>query len=95
MAKQHQKMKRQRRGFHHKAALALVRHYDVLYLEDLRVANLVRNRHLAKSISHAGWARFRTTLSTKQHMLVSKWCWWPPPTRRRTAQHVGRASRSA
>src|SRR5262249_49956038 len=38
------------------------RHYDTIYLEDLRVAHLVRNRHLAKSISDAGWAAFRTTL---------------------------------
>jgi len=27
--------------------------------EDLQVRNLVRNRHLAKSISDASWARFR------------------------------------
>jgi putative transposase len=46
-------------------ALALVRGYDVIYLEDLQVANLVRNVHLAKSISDAGWARFRTILEGK------------------------------
>jgi putative transposase len=36
-----------------------------IYLEDLRVANLVRNRHLSKSISDAGWAQFRTILECK------------------------------
>src|SRR5262249_33400047 len=51
--------------FHHKPALALLRQYDVVYLEDLRVANLVRNPHLAKSISDAGWAAFRTILEAK------------------------------
>jgi putative transposase len=40
LAKKHQTVKRQRRDFHHKTALALVRAYDVLYLEDLQVANL-------------------------------------------------------
>src|SRR5262249_50205751 len=50
LAKKHQKVRRQRRDFHHQAALALVRQYDVVYLEDLRIANLVRNHHLAKSI---------------------------------------------
>jgi putative transposase len=61
----HQKVQRQRRDFHHKTALTLLRQYDVVYLEDLRVANMVRNSHLAKSISDAGWAAFRTILSAK------------------------------
>jgi putative transposase len=65
LAKKHQKVKRQRRDFHHKTALHLVRTYDVIYLEDLKVANLVQNNHLAKSISDAGWAQFRTILEGK------------------------------
>ena len=59
LARKHQKVKRQRRDFHHKTALALLRRYDVIYLEDLRVANLVQNPYLSKSISDAGWAQFR------------------------------------
>src|SRR5262249_24331793 len=50
---------------HHQTALALVRTYEIVYSEDLRVPNLVRNRHLAKSISDAGWYQFRTTLTYK------------------------------
>jgi putative transposase len=46
-------------------ALHLVRQYDTLYLEDLQVANLLRNRRLAKSISDAGWAQFRSILEAK------------------------------
>lgn len=64
-AKTHQKVRRQRTDFHHKTALHLVRQYDVIYLEDLQVANMLRNRHLAKSISDAGWARFRSILAGK------------------------------
>jgi putative transposase len=61
----HQHVQRQRRDFHHKTALALLRRYDTIYLEELQVRNLVRNPHLAKSISDAGWAAFRTILEGK------------------------------
>jgi putative transposase len=61
----HQHVKRQRADFHHKTALALLRQYDTMYLEDLQVANMVRNRHLAKSISDVGWAQFRSILEAK------------------------------
>jgi putative transposase len=65
LAQAHQHVKRQRQDFHHKTALALVRQHDSIYLEDVQIANLVRNRYLAKSISDAGWAQFRTILEAK------------------------------
>ncbi len=65
LARAHQHVRRQRADFHHKTALALVRQYDTIYHEDLRVANLVRNHHLAKSISDAGWRAFLSILTVK------------------------------
>jgi len=65
LAKAHHKVRRQRRDFHHKAALALVRANDTIYHEDLQTANMVRNHHLAKSISGAGWEVFLSILSYK------------------------------
>jgi putative transposase len=65
LRREHQHVQRQRRDFHHKTALALLRQFDTIYLEDLRVANMVRNAHLATSIRDAGWAQFRSILEGK------------------------------
>ena len=42
LAKAHQHVRRQRADFHHKTALALVRGYDVLYVEAIQPSNLSR-----------------------------------------------------
>jgi putative transposase len=65
LAKAHQTVRRQRQDFHHKTALVLVRQYDTIFHEDLRTANLLRNHHLAKSISDAGWSAFLSLLAFK------------------------------
>jgi putative transposase len=65
LAKAHQKVRRQRTDFHHKTALQLVRENDTIYHEDLQAANMVRNHHLAKSISDVGWVAFLGILSYK------------------------------
>jgi putative transposase len=78
LARKHQKVQRQRTDFHHKTALSLLRTYDVSYLEDLQVRNMVRNPHLAKSISDAGWAAFRAILTSKA-AYAGKWVVAVPP----------------
>ena len=72
LKRHHQQVQRQRRDFHHQTALARLRQYDTLYLEDRQVRTLVRNHSLAKSSNGAGWAAFRTSLTSKA-AYAGKW----------------------
>jgi putative transposase len=65
LAKAHQHIRNQRRDFHHQEARKLVQLYDVIYHEDLRVRNMLKSHHLAKSISDAGWGGFLSVLTFK------------------------------
>jgi putative transposase len=65
LARAHQKVRRPRADFHHKAAHRLVQTNDTIYYEDLQTANMVQNHHLAKSVQDAGWSAFLSILRTK------------------------------
>ncbi|MBC7121128.1 MAG: IS200/IS605 family element transposase accessory protein TnpB, partial [Candidatus Methanosuratus sp.] len=41
--------------FYHKLSRELVKGYDLIVFEDLKVKKMVKNPYLAKSISDAGW----------------------------------------
>ena len=58
LAKGYLKVQRQREDFARKQASALITSHDLIAYEHLQIRNMVRNRHLAKSIHDAGWGTF-------------------------------------
>lgn len=65
LARRHLKVKRQRLDFHHKTSLRLLREFDQTVFEDLNIKGLVKNHHLAKSISDAAWGTFLAVHASK------------------------------
>lgn len=75
----HGAVARARRDFHHKQALALVRDNQVIHVEDLNIAGMVRNHRLARAIADAGWNQFVRIIGEKAERYgrtlqsVSRW----------------------
>jgi putative transposase len=75
----HSEVARTRRDYHHKRALALVRENQVIYVESLNIAGMVKNRRLARAISDAGWGQVVKIIGEKAEyygrsvQTVSRW----------------------
>jgi len=63
--RQQEHVANQRADFLHKLTYALVQEYDGVAVEDLSIRNMVRNKHLSKSILDSGWGLFKEQLMYK------------------------------
>jgi putative transposase len=79
LAKLHRQIKHQRRNTLHQVTTRLAKTKSVLVIEDLHVAGMLKNHHLAQAIGDVGFAEFRRQLLYKaawygsRVLLASRW----------------------
>jgi putative transposase len=91
LAALHRKVANQRANTLHQLTSRLAKTKSVVVIEDLNVAGMLKNRHLAQAIGDVGFHEFRRQLTYKatwygSHLLVA--CRWEPTSK--TCSHCRR-----
>lgn len=72
LQKQHAKVYNQRNNFLHNVSKQLIMEYNIIGLENLNIAGLVKNKHLSKHISDASWGEFIRQVDYKLQRVGGK-----------------------
>ena len=91
----HERIRNIRTTFLHGITAMLAKNHGEIYIEDLSVRNMMRNRHLSGAIGDLGWGLFRTQLEYKSAregaVLVVADRWYPSS---KTCSHCGQIAKS-
>ena len=87
--RQHEHVANQRRDFLHKLTFDLMQSFDHIALEDLSVRNMVRNKHLSKSILDSGWSIFKELLTYKAESAGREFIFVDPRYTSKTCSNCG------
>ena len=66
----HERITNKRNDFQHKLSSIYANHYDVIFVEDLQLTNMVKNHKLAQSITDSSCGTFLQKLEYKCKLLV-------------------------
>ncbi len=69
-AKLHKRINNKRRDFLHKVSHYYAQEYDMIFLEHLRVQNMVKNNKFARYILDSGWRTFKEMLGYKANRVI-------------------------
>lgn len=68
LSRKHHELANLRNDLLHKLTTGLVQDYETIVIEDLNVRGMLKNHHLARSISRQAWAEFRRQVEYKTEM---------------------------
>ena len=90
LAREHERMADERRAFLHGLSTRLVRENQAIAVEDLNVSGMLKNHHLARSISEVSWSEFFRMIEYKcewHGVHLMKCDRWEPTSK--TCSHCG------
>lgn len=66
----HQRIQNRRNDFCHKTSNMYSKKHCTIYLEDLKISNMVKNHKLSRQVLDSGWGRFKTFLRYKTSVVL-------------------------
>lgn len=90
IARQHERIANRRKDFINKLVDDIIRRYDRIALEKLKVRNMLKNRPLAKSIADASWSYFAERIVQKAAEHGRTVCFVEAAYTSRTCSRCGR-----